>query len=230
MKKIYTSVACEKQANGFAVLLDATIARTPLGNPLMLPNEALAEAVAAEWRAQLPMPDKTALRLTPIACIAIDLAPTRRAALSEELIGYGDTDLVCYRAGNIPELEAEQEALLAPVVAWAKDTYGLQLQITSGLMPVKQPKQNAAIYADMLARLDNWHLAVLAVAAKALGSLLLACLLLEGAIDAEEAFALSHLEEAYETRKWGPDDEKEAKMKLSRREIEAAAAFIRLLK
>jgi chaperone required for assembly of F1-ATPase len=170
------------------------------------------------------------MRLTAIASIAIDLADHRRNALIEELVGYGDTDLVCYRAGGIPELEVEQEALLGPVIVHAKERYGLELQVTTGLMPISQPKRNAEIYSTVLGALGAWRLAVTATAAKALGSLIFSLMLLEGAIDAEEAFRLSHLEETYETRKWGPDSEKEAKLELSRKEIEAAAKFITLLR
>ena len=43
---------------GFGITLDKHLLRTPSKNPLVLPSKALALAVAAEWRWQVPRPCK----------------------------------------------------------------------------------------------------------------------------------------------------------------------------
>ena len=49
-KRFYKSVTVTEQ---LGIALDARGVKTPLKAPLVLPNRALAEAVAAEWEAQL---------------------------------------------------------------------------------------------------------------------------------------------------------------------------------
>jgi chaperone required for assembly of F1-ATPase len=145
------------------------------------------------------------------------------------MISYSETDLICYRAGDISALVKRQSELLDPVTRWAEGRFGIALAITDGLMPVKQPASNKAKLKAALADYDDWRLAALAVAVKSLGSLIIGLALTEGRLGGTEAFHLSQLEERYETEKWGGDEEKDARMRKLEEEIIAAERFLRLL-
>jgi chaperone required for assembly of F1-ATPase len=136
---------------------------------------------------------------------------------------------VCYRAGNAPALLQRQGEMLDPVLAWAKAHFGVELNVTDGVMPVSQPAANRARLKDKMNEYDHWKFAALTAGAKPLGSLILALALIEGRIDAATAFDLSHLEEAYETDKWGADEEKEKRLKRLKEEISCVEEFLMLL-
>jgi chaperone required for assembly of F1-ATPase len=228
MKKYYESVSCRKIDEGFAVFLDAAPARTALGLPVAAPTQALGEAIAQEWQAQGDVIRKETMPLTQLASMAVDLSG-HRGAMMADILAYGDTDLICYRAGDAPGLNEQQALKLDPVIGWVEERFGIALKITDGVMPVKQPPENRMKLMAAISDFDDWQLAALAAAVKALGSLVLALAFMEGHVNGETAFALSHLEEEYETNDWGKDEEKEKRLRHLKGEIEAVERFKLLL-
>lgn len=216
---------------GVALMIGKVALKTPAGLALSVPTPQLADAIAAEWEAAQAQGklNKHLLKLTPLACVAVDIAGERRAAMLEDVVPYIDTDLVCYRAGDIPPLLARQQQLLDPLILWAKERFGLELNTTVGVMPIDQPGDNQATLAAVLAGYGNGKLAAFAVAVKPLGSAVLALALVEGRISAEEAFRLAHLEEAYESEQWGADAEKEQRLAAKAEEVQSVAHFLALL-
>ena len=69
MKRFWTEVAIDADR---VVTLDGRPVRTPGRVPLALPTDALAEAVAGEWRAVPEVVDPRAMPLTGLANAAID--------------------------------------------------------------------------------------------------------------------------------------------------------------
>jgi len=205
--------------------------KTPLGNDIVVPNKLLEDAILQEWQGQ---GDTKSLKrenmpLSQIASIKIDLVQNKRAELINDIISYSDTDSICYRAGDIEELFIRQELVLGPIIAWANRFFSISLIITSGIMPIIQHPHNKIKFAEQLAGYDDWKLAVFASIIKQVGSIVLVFAFIEGAIDAEQLFAYSHLEEEYQDQKWGKDEEKDAKLEQARKEILAAEKFLRLL-
>ena len=96
---------------GFGVCLDGRRIKTPAKAGMVLPNLALAEAVAAEWADQDEEVDPRTMPLTGRVWSAIDLVRPDRARVVEELAAYGAHDLVCYRAEGPSELAARQQDL-----------------------------------------------------------------------------------------------------------------------
>src|SRR5580765_1236719 len=82
----------------FPMLLDGRAVKTPSGNALALPSQALAEAVAAEWQAQGERIDPAAMPLTRLANTIIDGVVAAPAAVADEVAKYLGSDLVFYRA------------------------------------------------------------------------------------------------------------------------------------
>lgn len=224
-------ITSQKTEQGFALMLGSVTLKTPAGNALIVPTAALADALVAEWQeaGQGGKINKQLLKLTPIACVAIDIVSGNLGAMLADILPYIDTDLVCYRAGDIAELSSQQGEALDPVIAWLKERYDISLVITDGMMPVAQHGENQEKLNKVLQGFDRWKLAVFAVAAKPLGSVVLALALVEGKISAEDAYNFAHLEEQYETLKWGEDDEKEQSLRAKRQDVEATARFLELL-
>lgn len=214
--------------DGFAVRLDDRPVRTPAKSALSVPTEALAAAIAAEWEAQTDRVRPLAMLLTRLASTAIDKVPAERGRFVDELVAYAESDLLCYRAEHPPQLVARQEAQWQPLLDWLADRYAARLEVTQGVVPQQQAPAAIAPLRGVVEAQDQWHMAALHSATTAAGSLVIALALLDGRLDAEEAFALSQLDESFQVEQWGRDDEAQARREAIRAEFHAAAQFLAL--
>ena len=73
MRRFYKEAATIELAGGFGVALDAKPMKTPVRQPLLVPAAGLANAIADEWNAQGETIGREAMRLTRLACTAIDV-------------------------------------------------------------------------------------------------------------------------------------------------------------
>ena len=71
-KRFWTQVEIAQQELGYTVLLDGRLVKTPAKTLLALPTKALAEAVAAEWRAQVETVRPETMPYTRRANAALD--------------------------------------------------------------------------------------------------------------------------------------------------------------
>jgi chaperone required for assembly of F1-ATPase len=228
MRRFYSEVKGAQSGDGFLVMLDGKSVRTPLGRTLSLPNAALAEAIAEEWRSQGDTIRPESMPLTQLASTALDRVIPNRAAIIGQLIQYAKTDLLCYRAETPRDLVARQEREWQPLVDWVTMTFDVELCVTRGIIPVEQPATSLATLAEVLARYDDMRLTALQSAVAAMGSVLLGLALVEGRLGAEEAFAASQLDESYQIELWGEDAEAAKAREALRNDIAAAAQFIDL--
>lgn len=213
---------------GFAIALDGKQVRTPHGRILALPEAALAEAVCAEWMAQGGEIRPASMPLTAIAHTALDRIADGRAATIAALLRFAETDLLCHRAEGPPELVERQDATWQPVLDWAEARFGAALAVTRGVLPLAQPARSLAALEHAVASLDDLRLAALSAAVAAMGSLVLALALAHGRLDADQAFAASDLDEAWQNERWGQDREAASRRAALRAEVEAAATVFRL--
>ncbi len=148
---------------GASLLLDGKKVRTPGKAPLILPNRALAEAVAEEWRRQGTRIDPGTMPLTRLANSVIDGVKGREGAVIGDILSYAGSDLVCYRAEGPEPLVALQAKHWEPVVAFAKSDLGAPMRLAAGVMHVAQPEASLREIKRRLAGYDAWNLAALHV-------------------------------------------------------------------
>jgi chaperone required for assembly of F1-ATPase len=98
MKRFYTTVSVQSEAGGYRVCLDGRGIRTQGGQPQIVPGEALAQAMAAEWADQGEEIDTTRFVFRDMADYAIDVVTPQFAQTVTDLLPYGETDTLCYRA------------------------------------------------------------------------------------------------------------------------------------
>jgi len=167
----------------------------------------LAKAIAEEWRAQENVIRTETMPLYAVAATAVDRVGPQRAAIIEQLLQYVATDLVCYRACEPADLVDEQTARWQPLLDWVAETWGVRLAVTDTLAPVRQPADAADRLRPSLERLDDLHLAALAVAVPAAGSLAVGLALVLGRLDSDDALAAACVDELYQAERWGDDAE-----------------------
>jgi chaperone required for assembly of F1-ATPase len=229
VKRFYSEAATAPCADGIALLLDGRPVKTPARNPLAVPTEPLAEAIAAEWKAQGEKIDPRAMPLTGLANAAIDRAAPDPPAFARPLAAYGGTDLLCYRAEGPGPLVRRQAELWDPLLAWARRRFDVDFEMVRGVIPRPQPALTVDRLARAVAALDPFRLAALSPLVTISGSLVVALALVEGEIGLEEAWAAATLDEAWQAEQWGQDPLAAAALDARRREFEAAWRFLTLL-
>ncbi len=222
----------------FRVTVNGRPATTPRGNALVMPTHALAETIAAEIRedprrlAGKGIEDPAAAPNFRIAAGALDVIKGEtgaRAALVRDLAAYGDTDLVCFRAEGPDTLSAREAEHWDPLCAWFGKRFGVPLAVTCGVVAAPQAPAVGSALDALLAGLDDFRLAALALATRAAGSVVIGVALVEGEIDAEAAFAAAVLEETWQAEKWGEDTEAARTRAVKRLDLAQAARFVELL-
>jgi chaperone required for assembly of F1-ATPase len=225
-KRFYKTVTVS-EAHG--ILLDGRTVKTPLKAVLALPNAALAEAVAAEWRAQDKLINPISMPMTKLANTAIDRATAERASVVKEIVDYAGSDLVCYWAATPPELVQRQSQHWQPIVDWAGIALDAKFKVARGITHVPQSKEALAAVQRFAEAQDQWRLTALFLLTTLTGSTLLACKLLAGAMTADEAWAAAHVDEDYQIENWGLDWEAEQRLTSRRNEFNGLVRFVSLL-
>ena len=211
------------------VALDGRPVRTPGRAPLALPTASLATAVADEWRVVGDTVDPRAMPLTGLANAAIDRIAPDRAAFAAGLSAYGESDLLCYRADQPPPLVERQAAAWDPPLAWARRRYDVAFEVATGIVHRAQPPATLARLAEATAARSEWALAGLSPVVTVTGSLILALMLAEGAIDAATAWAAAEVDERWQAEQWGDDPLAVAAREARRHDFDAGARFLSAL-
>ena len=229
-KRFYSQVAIKDEGRGGAsLLLDGRPVRTPGKAPLVLPNRALAETIAEEWRRQGERIDPEMMPLTRLANSVIDGVRGHEDAVIYDILGYAGSDLVCYRAEGPEQLVVLQAKHWEPIVAWATSDLEAPMVLAQGVMPVEQPQASLDAIKRRLEGFDPFSLAALHVMTRLTGSALLALSVVQGRLSPEEAWGAAHVDEEWQISQWGEDDEARVRRANRWRDFAAAARFGQLL-
>jgi chaperone required for assembly of F1-ATPase len=208
------------------IALDGRLVKTPARAALILPNVALAAALAEEWKGQGEEIDPRSMPLTGLSNAAIDRADPDMAAT---LARYVETELLCYRAEEPFDLVARQNQDWNPVLGWAQQNYGVEFTLARGIMHVPQPAETLAKFADIMSGFDRFTLAALNPLVTIAGSLVIALAVEDGAMEADAAFNIAHLDELWQIEQWGEDDLARQMREAHRADFLNAARFLALL-
>lgn len=231
-RRFYKEATAQEQDGAYAVLLDGKGARTPARNKLALPTPAAAKAVAGEWSTQGEFIDPRNMPLTRIVNSAIDGVADQIEPTVSEIAKYAGSDLVCYRAGEPEALVGAQSAAFDPVLAFARKTLGGLFICAEGVIHVEQPESARRAARDAIKKLAAdpatapFALAALHVMTTLTGSALLALAVAHGAMTAHEAWNAAHVDEDYQMKLWGADDEALERRVRRWSEMEAAARLL----
>lgn len=227
-KRFWKEAAVVQAPGGWQVQLDSRPVKTPAKAPLVLPTEALAQAVADEWRAQGAEIVPASMPLTKMANTAIDGVAHRHAEVVAHIAEWGGSDLLCYRAEAPVVLVARQAAGWDPWLDWAEQAFGARLVVTGGIMPVAQPADAVAALRAAVAGFDAFRLAALHDLVTIPGSLVLGLAVAHGRLTADQAFDLSRIDDDWQAEQWGVDEEAAESAARKRADIGHAGRFLAL--
>jgi chaperone required for assembly of F1-ATPase len=227
-KRFYKEAGIAEADGGFAVTLDGRSIRTPSGRHVVAPTRGIAEAIAAEWNAQGETIDPLTMPLTRFANSVAEVGE-RVEAVADDVAKYLGTDLLFYRAGHPEALVAREAAHWDPVLSWAASGLGAHFILSEGIVHVAQPEQ-AIKAARGVFPADPWSMAALHVVTTLTGSALLALALREGVRDADQVWAAAHVDEDWNSEKWGADEEVAARRAARLVDFRAAVTILSALK
>jgi chaperone required for assembly of F1-ATPase len=225
-KRFYRAVAAQQLADGWGVALDGKVLKTPAKNALCVAAQTLAEAIAAEWDAQAEFVQPEAMPLMRLASLTIDRASADRAAWIDDMLRYGETDLLCYRAPAGEALGDEQRARFDPILHWLAEQYGIGLDVTDGIMPIAQHPDALVRLRALLMEANDAEITALAMIVPLLGSVVLAVALWKQHVALDDALIAARLDEIHHARQWGEDEEAQAFWALKEKDIRACAFFL----
>lgn len=206
-KRFWRETQVERVEGGFAVCLDGRPIRTPAARPLTLPTRAYAQMVAAEWEAQSDRVDPESMPATRSANLAIDRIEARFDEVVETIAAYGASDHLCYRADAPAALVARQAQAWDPLLDWVAGRFAAPLRVTRGVMPVSQPAESILRLRAVVATQGCFEICALHDLVALSGSLVLGLAALERIAEPEALWALSRIDEDWQSEQWGEDEE-----------------------
>jgi len=224
-KRFYKEVNVAAEEGGFVIKLDAYTLKTPGKKAndkktLLLPHEKYADLVAAEWAAQ-----GDDVPVTRLLNVAIARTPETRDELVAEARKYAGTDLLCYRSAETRLYLEHQAENWDPILNWAAGQ-GVKLKTTEGLEVIDQPEASLDAVADYARSLDDIALTLFVHLLSTFGSAVLGMAVMRGHMSGEAAFTQSRLDEIWQIKYWGEDEEAKARADAIREEIRALCQLL----
>jgi chaperone required for assembly of F1-ATPase len=229
MKRFYREVATEAHGSGWRVTLDGRPLKTVGARAQIVPTVALAEALAAEWAGQGATIDPTRFVLRDMVDYAIDVVATGRAEVIRAILGFAESDTLCYRGDPDEALWAHQQRQWEPLLTGAEARWDVRFVRICGIIHRPQPPETLARLAGVVGALDDFTLAALNTLTSLAASLVLGLAALEPDADIPALWAAAHVEEDWQAELWGRDEEAMARQAQRGAIFAAAARLVRLL-
>ena len=128
----------------YPVLLDGALGEDAGGRLARGARRQLAQAIAAEWKAQGERIDPATMPLTRLANTIIDGVAPKPQPIADEIAQYLGSDLVCYRADDTRRAGCAQSRHWDPVLAWTREAHGARFVLSEGVTFVTQPEHAVA--------------------------------------------------------------------------------------
>ncbi|MCD8497984.1 MAG: ATP12 chaperone family protein [Alphaproteobacteria bacterium] len=233
MKRFYKMVSFKEEPGGYAICLDGRPVKTPARHTLIAPHQAMAEALQAEWAAQGDEVKPESMPLTQLLNTHIDKVREGRGEMEALVLKYLDTDLLCYRCEEPPEVATVQNEHWNKWLDWFEKIFEERLETTSALAAIKHPASAHEKVAAHVKSLDDAQFTVLQMAVPLSGSLILGLAFANGAASPDQMMDAMFAEENYKgiyykEDQYGPDPLTEKKRIAAKRDLEGAARFLAL--
>lgn len=207
MKRFYREVSVAPVNGGWQVMLDTRGVKSVGGKPQIVPGQALAKALAAEWAAQGLELDPASFMLRDLADYALDVVSPDRDTAIAALLRFAETDTLCYRAEPDEALAERQDAVWEPLIKAAEARWDVHFERVAGIIHRPQPKATLARLEAVLGALDTFQLAAVTTLASLAASLVIGLAAVAPEADAELLWDAANLEEDWQAEMWGKDYE-----------------------
>ncbi|MEO7222300.1 MAG: ATP12 family protein [Devosia sp.] len=229
-KRFYKEAAVKAVDGGFAVGLDGRVPKTPGAKPVVVPSEAVAQALAGEWSAQGEFIDPETMPLVRLVNSAIEAGEETMPVLLSEIIKYTGNDLMLYRADTPESLVRRQEQHWDTALVKLARQFGVTFQPTIGIVHQAQPPATLVKLAAVLADEPLLPLTAMNAVMSITGSGLLAIAYRHGLLTAEDVWVAAHVDEDFNIELWGEVEEITTRRAKRRAEFDSAVLLLEMLK
>lgn len=234
MKRFYQNVSLVASPGGYEIHLDGKPVKTPARNTLLTKTRSIAEVMVEEWERQGEHISPDTMPITQLVMTAIDKISLRRVAHEAEILGYLDTDLLCYRAPETEPVGRRQKETWDPVLQWFSKRYGVVLSTTTELIALNQSAVAHQRVREDVQKLNDLRFTLLHLVTTETGSLILGLAFLDRQFEQEAVFQAAMVEdlfraEIYLEDFYGVSPDQEKRRNKLRAELRGASFFLSLL-
>ncbi len=230
-KRFYTDVDVVRGEDGYSVTLDGRAVRTPGQKiPVIVPVLGIAQAMAAEWAAQGEFIDPGSMPHVRLINSALESGEEMVPAFRAEIGKFAAGDLLLYRADSPQELVAEQEAIWDSALVKLARKFDVAFQPTIGIIHQDQPVSTLEKLDAALEGQGLLSLTALVSITGITGSGLLAIALLYQLLTPDEVWLAAHVDEDFQIRLWGEDEEASERRAKRRVEFDVAVSVVEALR
>lgn len=228
-KRFYKQAIVQPLEGGYAVGLDGRVPRTPGMKHVVVPSEALAAQMAAEWSAQGEFIDPDTMPLVRLVNSGVEAGDESNQALRDEIVKYAGNDLLFYRAEAPESLVQRQEQIWDAILVKLARYFDIAFQPTVGILHQPQPQPTIDRLAAALADEPLLPLTAMNSIMSITGSGVLAIAMRHGLVTPEEAWVAAHVDEDHQIGLWGEVEEITTRRAKRRSEFDAAVRVLELL-
>ena len=231
MKKFWKIVQVKKKLkNSFDILLDKRILKTPMQKDLIFSNYKIAKETALEWDIDEKEINTENMVFYGLISTAIDKISNDKVSYIENVLGFINTDLICYRADGPNELVDLQNISWNPIISFIKKYIDVELKFFIGVMPSKQSLQIFNRLKTLINSFSDIEISALHRMTNLTGSIFISICILKGDVLKNEAFELSFLDELYQAKNWGIEEESLDKRDKIAKELNRIISFVELIR
>ncbi|MEC8099620.1 MAG: ATP12 family protein [Pseudomonadota bacterium] len=205
-----------KEGNYFHFETSRGILKTNLNNKITVKEKLIATNLSKYLELCLISKKKEKIFFMQILNFCYDLNKENKLIFIEKMIGFLDTDLLCYRADLNTKLELIQKKKWDPLIDFVANNYGLSFKVSNSVMPNNHSNKNNEILLSILEGLKKEDFTVYYFITNFTNSNIIALNFLANNIKFKDAWDFITIEEDYSFSKWGID--KEAMRKLEDKE------------
>ena len=227
MKKFWKKVSIKKiSSNSFQIMLDERILQTPLKRELVLPNLNLTQEIVKEWDQVSKNINTESMIFYGLISTSLDKIIDNKNLYIDDILDYIDTDLICYRAENPKELVELQKNKWDPIILLIEKYIGTKVHVFEGVLHKKQHYTVHDRLNNLINQFDIFEISALHRITNITGSIFLSLCVLKKDISKNEIFELSFLDELWQEKNWGFDEENSQKRKEISIELNRSIIFL----
>jgi chaperone required for assembly of F1-ATPase len=231
MKKFWKNVEVKPiLENSFQILLDNKILKTPMQKDLIFSSYKIATETALEWNSNEKEINTENMIFYGLMSTLIDKVVDDRVSYIENILGFVNTDLICYRADNPNELVELQNSSWNPIISFIKKYIDADLQIFIGVMPSQQSLEIFLRLKVLINSFSNIQIAAFYRMTNLTGSIFISLCILKGDILKSKVFELSFLDELWQAKNWGFEKESSEKRDKIAQELNRIISFVELIR
>ena len=227
MKKFWKKIEIRQSSSKkFHLLLDNKKLTTPMKKELVLPSEILVNEVLREWDQNSDNINIDDLVFYGVLSTAIDKVNLKKDAYVNDIIDFIDTDLICYRAESPNDLIALQNKSWNPILLLIEKYIDVKIKVFKGVMPSNQDQKVHTEIKKLISNLSDVQISVLHRITNLIGSIFLSLCILKKDLLKEDAFECSFLDELWQAKNWGHEEDASIKRNKIRLELNRLIHFV----